>query len=437
MRIGRLTNQLFHVVELTICFTILYSCDSIGDKKCPRCKTFKSSVIEAASDDIQKPIVNVYMENSGSMFGYVNGLTEFEESVYSYLSDICSNSTDSMNFFYINSRIIPQKQKLSQTAPIKDFIEKLSPYHFVNAGGSLEATDISDMMTAILSKTDESTISIFISDCIFSPGKKRNAAEYLVNQQIGIKAAFVNKLKKNSDFCVKAYRLNGKFNGKYYNRLDNATVINDVRPFYIVLMGRVELINNVTKKVPEGKIKGRGVEHSFTISNVLHHVNYEIVGAPKIGMFKKCMRNPKYHIVDAEKMNKGKNQGKFMFTIGIDFSSLPIANDYLVNPENYMLSSKDYELGISTLQKKGKHSHLLSLTLNSKVPKPGRCDLKIALRKQLPSWIIQCTDEEGLNIQKGNAMTQTYGLKYLFEGIYEAFTNSDNSNFGEVKIFIN
>ena len=371
------------------------------------------------------------------MFGYVNGLTEFEESVYSYLSDICLNGTDSMNLFYINSKIIPQQKKLSHIARIKDFIKKLSPYHFVSSGGSLGTTDIAEMMDSILNKTDDKTVSLFISDCIFSPGKGINATEYLVNQQIGIKVAFADKLKSNNDFCVKAYRLNGKFNGKYYNRLDNATIINDVRPFYILLIGREELINNITKKVPEEKIKGRGVEHSFTISNIAHEVGYEIVGAPKIGTFRRCMKSPKYHVVKAEKADKGKNKGKFMFTIGIDFSGLPIENDYLLNPENYMLSSKDYELSISTPKEKGKYSHLLSLILNSKIPKPGRCDLRIALRKQLPSWIIQCTDEDGLDIQKENAMTQTYGLRYLFEGIYEAFTNSDNSDFGEVKIFVN
>lgn len=434
--ISRFANQVFFAVMLIVGFTMLYSCDGLGSRACPRCQTFKVEAVRTTPNE-QKPIVNVYLENSGSMFGYVNGLTEFEESVYSYLSDICLNSSDSMSLFYINNRIIPQAQKLSQTASIKDFIKKLSPNHFISAGGSLGTTDISEMMASILNKTNEKTVSIFISDCIFSPGKQKNAAEYLVTQQIGIKVAFADKLKKVKDFCVKAYRLNGKFNGKYYNRWDKPTVIDDVRPFYILLMGREELINNITKKVPEEKIKGRGVEHSFTISNITHKVGYEIVGAPKIGTFKKCMKNPKYHIVNAGKANKGKNQGKFMFTIGIDFSRLPIANDYLLNPENYTLSSKDYELSVTTSKEKRKYSHLLSFTLNSKIHKPGKCDLKIALKKQIPSWIIQCTDEEGLNIREGDAMIQTYGLKYLFEGIYEAFTNGDNSNLGEVKILIN
>lgn len=436
MQISRWVNQSFVAVSLTVCFIILHGCgNGDGDPNCSRCQTFKAETVKSLSE--QNPIVNVYMENSGSMFGYVNGLTEFEESIYSYLSDICLNGTDSMNLFYINSRIIPQQKKLNHTARIKDFIKKLSPYHFVSSGGSLGTTDIAEMMTSILNKTDDKTVSLFISDCIPSPGKGIDAAVYLVTLQIGIKAAFANKLKSSNDFCVKAYRLNGMFNGKYYNRLNNATIINDVRPFYILLMGREELINNITKKVPEERIKGRGVEHSFTISNIAHEVGYEIVGTPKIGTFRRCMKSPKYHVVKAEKADKGKNKGKFMFTVGIDFSGLPVANDYLLDPENYKLSSKDYELSVSTPKEKGKCSHLLGFTLIPQIPKPGRCDLKIALKKQLPSWIIQCTDEEGLDIREGNSMTQTYGLKYLFEGIYEAFTNGNDSNFSEIKVFIN
>ena len=63
--------------------------------------------------------------------------------------------------------------------------------------------------------------------------------------------AFADKLKDESTFCVKAYRLNGKFNGKYYNRLDQPTNISDIRPFYMILMGREDLINVISKKVPE------------------------------------------------------------------------------------------------------------------------------------------------------------------------------------------
>ncbi len=52
-------------------------------------------------------VFNVYVENSGSMDGYVRGATDFENSVYSYLSDIqnCDELCSEMNLFYINSEI--------------------------------------------------------------------------------------------------------------------------------------------------------------------------------------------------------------------------------------------------------------------------------------------------------------------------------------------
>ena len=37
---------------------------------------------------IKPQAVNVYIENSGSMDGYVKGVTEFEQAVYNYLTDI-------------------------------------------------------------------------------------------------------------------------------------------------------------------------------------------------------------------------------------------------------------------------------------------------------------------------------------------------------------
>lgn len=417
---------------LTFCFT---GCNNVGGIDCPRCQKPQARSIESPHK-IEKPVVNVYMENSGSMFGYVNGLTEFEESVYSYLSDIRLNCTDSMSLFYINSKIIPQQQNLNQTSRIKDFIKRLSPSHFIQAGGSLGVTDISDMMAAILDKTDDNTVSVFISDCIFSPGRGVDADAYLVNQQIGVKVAFADKLKIDKEFCVKAYRLNGKFKGKYYNRLDQPTLIDDIRPFYILLMGRESLVNNITDKVTKDKIKGRGVECSFAISNLPHQIKYEIVNAPKIGTFRRCMKNPKHHLVNASKADKGKNQGNFMFSVGADFSNIPVDDDYLSDANNYTLSYKDYELSL-TNSKDEKYTHRLCFTLKPQVIRPGKCNLNIVLKKQLPLWVNQYTDNEGLNINQKGAMQQTYGLKYLFEGIYEAFTNNEKMNFAEMKILIN
>ena len=50
----------------------------------------------------QHPVINVYLENSGSMNGYVdNGKTMFQQDVYNFLSDVnISQIPSEMNLFF-------------------------------------------------------------------------------------------------------------------------------------------------------------------------------------------------------------------------------------------------------------------------------------------------------------------------------------------------
>lgn len=125
---------------------------------------------------VNQPLaVNVYIENSGSMDGYVKGATEFEQAVYNYLTDIkISRITDSLNLFYINSEIIPQG------SDIKDFIEKLEPATFKKKGGNTGTTDISNLLKTVLNETKSDDVAILVTDGIFSPGRgcKRRRIPY-------------------------------------------------------------------------------------------------------------------------------------------------------------------------------------------------------------------------------------------------------------------
>lgn len=125
MRVSGLLNQSLYAVALTVCMFMLCGCNDLGTKECPRCQTFKSGMSRNLSG--QKPIVNVYLENSGSMFGYVNGLTEFEESVYSYLSDICLSGIDSLNLYYINNESFHSKVTLDIVLASKILLRSCLP----------------------------------------------------------------------------------------------------------------------------------------------------------------------------------------------------------------------------------------------------------------------------------------------------------------------
>ncbi len=372
-------------------------------------------------------VFNVYVENSGSMDGYVNGVTDFENSVYSYLSDIQNSDICSkMNLFYINSEMHEFR------ADVKDFIQKLDPASFKQRGGNRGTTDISNLLGTILKMHGKDTVSILISDFVFSPGRGMNAEEFLINQQVGIKNHIVRKRKNNPDLAFIIYRLSSNFDGIYYDQNDTKYNINHERPFYIMMFGDQEDLNQLSKNVSKTDVKGSGVLNTYTLSTSGCRVPYSVVMSPRIGSFKSDHNAPKTSIVKA-KIDKNAPGYKFICSIGVDFSNQLLDDDYLMNPENYKVSNPAYVLEIEK-SKNPKYTHALKLCLNPKLKQISRGNITISLLKQPSDWAavytnIDDTSEEKITTDK------TYGLKYLIDGVYEGF-GKDNI-YTEINININ
>ena len=415
-------KALYYFISLvTIC--LLTGCNG-GGRKQKRGDLLPTDTTEVSRPaNTIKPVVNVYIENSGSMDGYVKGETDFEHAVYGYLSDIkITDIADDVNLFYINSKIIPYGNN------IKDFIDKLEPSTFKNRGGNRGETDIDSLLKMILDKTNDNTVSILVSDCVFSPGKGKNASEYLVNQQIGIKTNVAEHIKRYPGTAFVIYRLNSQFNGAYYNCYNEKTQINDRRPFFIWLIGNVDRIKILSKKIPPDSFKGSGVTHSYTLLPLAHEIDYSVQLSPKFGNFKLSREKgkTKTDILNAERASKGLNKGKFMFSVGADFSDLQtlLGKEYLNNPDNYALTintrpSDAFVLTISeNTGTNSKYTHRIQLTATQKIPTG---DVEIALVNKEPDWIKDKNDDSGLNIKADDAMDKTYGIKYLTGGIEDAY----------------
>ena len=371
--------------------------------------------------EIKKPVINVYVENSGSMDGYVKGVTEFEQSVYNYLSDIkISAITDSLNLFYINSQIIKFEPD------IENFIKKLEPSTFHIKGGDLKTSDISNVLKLVLNETKENTVSILITDGIFSPGKGTNADQYLVNQQIGIKSSIAEYIKSNPDASLIVYQLSSQFNGKYFNKLDAPIQINEQRPFYIWIIGDAKQLSELRSKVPEKKFQGSGIQNMFSITTGNRPVNYAVkLGS---GNFDLDKTSPKTTITNWKKDSKGFSQNMANFSVNTGLSGFLLDDDYLMNEQNYDLSDKDFSLSI-TKAGNNNFGYTHALNLSSQIIKKGM--LSVKLKSRIPQWIDTVNDDDGSAAVHG----KTYGIKYQIRGVYEAFT-FDNDCYGEIKIFI-
>lgn len=368
-----------------------------------------------------KPIVNVYIENSGSMDGYVRGVTEFEQAVYSYLSDIkISNFSNTLNLFYINSKIIPQGSDIS------DFIERLEPSTFKIKGGNRGTSDIANVLDSIFSDTQKNEMAILVTDGIFSPGKGKDADQYLVNQQIGIKSSMAEYLKKYPNAAIIVYQLSSNFDGDYYNKEDKITKINSQRPYYIWVIGQANQLDELRNKVPDNKFKGGGVKNVFSILGG----NKKVVYAVKMGSgtFDLDKKDPKTTIKNLEKNSKG-NQNQVTFSVNVNLSGMLINDNYLKEKTNYEVSQKDYKLTV-TRAASNKFGYTHTLNLSSDKVHKGQVNIK--LKNQLPGWVNNVNDDDG-SLPLAN---KTYGIKYQIQGIYEAFT-FDDDYYTEIKININ
>lgn len=397
--------------------------------------------VQKSETQLPAPTIKVFVENSGSMYGYVKGATDFENAVYSYLSDlqhanlgVKADSLSSKNVLqlnYINSQVLKQQPDL------KAFIKALEPQDFKMKGGNLGTSDMSNIIDMIISQNGNNDVSILVSDCIFSPGRqyqaKDNADEYIVAQQIGIKSHIVEKLAKNPDFSIVVMRLTSQFNGIYYNKFDERQQINNERPFYMWLMGDRAYLKTILDEVALTQIKGKGVQNLFMISKPVSAVPYNI-SLPQPG-------NGKYEIAKSEQnaITNAKTDGKggnsrFQVGISVDFSNILLPDEYLMNPDNYVVSNKAYGVEITKYSgpNQGRYTHTIKLNLLQPVLSKGT--VKISLKNTLPQWINDYTDESGLDIHSVGAMEKTYGLKYLLGGVYDAYAS--DGQYGSITINI-
>lgn len=412
----------------------LLLCASCGGGPQPPQKTVNS--VSTPEEDFPAPVIKVYVENSGSMDGYVKDASDFKNAVYNYLSDLqlanigrrsLSVSENIMELNYINSNV------LAFGSDVSDFIMKLNPYTFKIRGGNRGTSDLSNVIGTVLNQMDSTCVSVFVSDCIFSPGKQ-DATPYLISQGIGIKGHIVKKMYDIPRLSFVIMQLTSQFDGYYYNRFDAREYIKDVRrPFYLWLIGDSKYLEKIMSAVDYHKIKGGGVQNIYTVSSAIEDVNYSILPQPRIGKFAPDQSSPKTSIINAKTEKKG-GSNLFQLSIGVDYSKLLLEDEYLLDSNNYEISNKSYSLEVTkNTNSSSSYSHIIKLTLNQ--PIISRGTVKISLLNKMPQWIYDFNDADGLDIHADGAMEKTYGLKYLIEGVFDAYSAS--SNYASITININ
>lgn len=401
-------------------------------------KYLKAKNIGLSANDIWQPKlntnqetfnINVYLENSASMDGYVKGVTEFETAIYNLLGDFkISGLCDSLNLNYINKTIPYQKQN-ALPADIQDFIEKLEPSVFKQRGGDRSVSDLKNILSTVLKTVNDNNAAVLISDFVFSPGKNANAQDYLNNQGVGIKIDFAEKLKE-FDLSAIIIQLQSNFDGLYYDKTDKPFSFKGKRPYYIWIIGSTQQISQILNKHILDNIKG-GYSNRLVLQSVkgISEPTYKILYSPKIGSFSAKQLNNKI-ISDASVSANNQNKGLFGFNVAVDFSNSLQDDNYFLDTNNYVLSNPKYQLKVETIIDKNDASlsgftHLFKLQTSELREEV----LKIDIVGKTPSWVFNSTSIDDSNILNDNSEQQkTFGLKYLIEGVSDAFYPKSSSN---------
>jgi hypothetical protein len=433
---------------------LLFSCGSNNRKHGDDPKGNLSDTTEKIIQPIVAKTINVYIENSGSMDGYVGGNYEFKEAISSLLARLPYHYEEKdIKIRFINSRI----DSISTTqVDLTNFSKELNMYWEKGKRTRSSSTNLNNIFQDILSQTDSSTISILFSDCIYSIGYG-DVIGLLSYEKNLTMSAFLQKYKKDKvPLATTILKMKSHFKGKYfpYTGDKNHFHIDMERPYYIVVIGNNDIMLDFNAKIPLERDKIGGFDNKYIIqAGATNNIYYSVLlSTDNVGRFR-ASRNvsTKDYIHGIEDVNmksrnrNGNSSNKFTFAVAVDLKNIPVEEDYLLNPENYTLGDDNFivkeikavnknDIGASDWVRisASNPTHLLILEATG----TAISNVKVSLKKQMPQWITDSSIED--DTDRNKLTGKTFGLKYWIEGIAAAYQEiyPNDKNFFEFEIQI-
>jgi len=345
--------------------------------------------------------VKLYVENSGSMDGYMFNGSELKDAVYSYVSGLSTHS-DTTELYFVNSDVYNVK------APLHDVIYAMSPATFHSSPGSKANTDIADIFRMVLSQIEENSVSILVTDAILD--LPSGATEFFRTKQTQIKSIFENYLKNNPNFAIEIFRMSSRFNGKYYYTGGSVTLSNHQRPYYMFVLGEKQTLSAANDIVTKPEIM-HGVEDYYAYSS--------------------------YTQVPFVVMNKKKKGSIGQFDVRLQQKAVPVIAkvdlQYTLHDEEFLNDSNLFIVAfgdgikiksIKELPKEPEYTHAFTLTLPQNA-KEGSVNLYFC-PPPYPLWLEDANDD--LSDASVATTMKTTGIKYIVEGISDAFASTCVNN---------
>lgn len=383
------------------------------------------SLLKVGSGKIAKAIF--FLENSESMFGYVNGVFDYFSAVskLSTKKEFILDSTD-REYFFVNG----DKLKLNRIAnDSKLFSKKINKNDF-NIG-DIGNSNLNSMLQLSMKRAANDTISILVSDGLFDVGGDDPLGDIIKN----VRNTYENFLKRlnKGDLQTIILKMSSQFDGDYFPVSGGKIKLKQRRPYYIWIFGKNELLNKYFPNTYFESLDGFQNSARFIKTKELD-VKYEITSHDMIGSFK-TKSSGDNTLYDIEKYNN-----ELQFTLAVNLSGIPFSDTYLTETKNYSINGNG-NYNILKIEKANnvklyglnmKPTHILYL----KTLKNPYGELKVSLKNSIPKWIENTHIESEDNIEEDEQ--HTFGFKYLTDGIFDAYNDINQGKYvASFKIEIN
>lgn len=410
----------------------LFSCSSRADRADRAEKGTGNSCDPSATESIEEVSklgkVIFYLENSGSMFGYVSGFSEYV-NVISELSEkpIFAEEHTFREFNFINGG---KKVKLTPLGnDPKVLKDKLNIKGF--RCGDVSKSNLNEMFLLALKDAKEDTISILISDGIYDLQQPQSPMNALATEGKETRSRFIERLSEGG-LQTLMIKMSSHFKGKYYNAQQQAIALDQDRPYYIWVFGNSDLLNLYFPDKYIQSLTGYRQMERFTKFEG-DTISYALVSENTQGRFR-FDRTSTNTLIDVERDRHNKG---FQFTIAVDLSKSPCSATYLQDTSNYICPNSNYKVNEISVVKKKIHrlkftpTHLISVQTRQS----PFGEVEVCLKNQVPQWIETTNSMDESNI-KGDP-NRTFGFKFLTEGISDAYAHiNKNTPFAKFKIII-
>ncbi len=379
---------------------------------------------------------SIYLENSGSMFGYMKGNSDFKNALMALWTNI-NRHGEKIDIQFINDKVYPVKEELDE------FIKLLEPNKLRSGDfGKTGSSKISQILqTVVDSLGHDDEVAVILSDFIFSLEKGGDIEGQLPTQRYGVTNIINNSRLVEKGYAFLVLKFESEFDGGYYNVDNDRIQYKGKRPYYVIVTGKTEALMQFVKRYDVEEYRGFETYALIYNNSSLDKVPYySILETYRNGRFRTKERTgPSKGI---EKVQYNTRDGKiFEFAITADLSKLGLSDDYLLDKANYAVkSSKDDVFNVFEVipinkgeltstdarEHAGEGTHVIKIQSESITS--GSQNLDIQLLRQLPSWVRESSTSDDRGVKPGQEYDKTFGFEYLVEGISDSYKPLDESD---------